>query len=40
MGAAARVYAESTFDVRRVGDNFESVVTGAYDPTRKLLSKD
>ena len=32
MGAAARAYAESTFDVRRIGDTFESVVTGAYDP--------
>src|ERR1700754_2003457 len=34
MGAAARAYAESTFDVRRIGDTFESVVTGVYDPAR------
>ncbi|MGV0795078.1 glycosyltransferase family 4 protein [Mycolicibacterium sp. XJ1819] len=36
MGAAARAYAETTFDVKLVGDTFESVVTGVYDPARAI----
>lgn len=36
MGEAARAYAETTFDVKLVGDTFESVVTGVYDPARNI----
>jgi glycosyltransferase involved in cell wall biosynthesis len=39
MGAAARAYAESTFDVRRIGDTFESVLTGAYDPSSTIAQQ-
>jgi glycosyltransferase involved in cell wall biosynthesis len=39
MGEAARAYAESTFDVRLIGDTFESVVTGAYDPSSNIAQQ-
>jgi glycosyltransferase involved in cell wall biosynthesis len=39
LGAAARAYAESTFDVRRIGDTFESVLTGAYDPSSAIAQQ-
>lgn len=39
MGAAARAYAESTFDVQRIGDTFESVVIGAYDPSSRIAQQ-
>jgi glycosyltransferase involved in cell wall biosynthesis len=39
MGAAARAYAESTFDVRRIGDTFESVLIGAYDPSSTIAQQ-
>ena len=39
MGAAARRYAETTFDVTSVGNLFESVVDAAYDRRKHLPSK-
>jgi colanic acid biosynthesis glycosyl transferase WcaI len=39
LGAAARRYAETTFDVQRVGDHFESVIDAAYDRFSSLPSK-
>lgn len=40
MGAAARQYAEKTFNVRRVGDLFETVVGAAYDrPNRSVQQR-
>jgi glycosyltransferase involved in cell wall biosynthesis len=39
LGGAARAYAESTFDVRRIGDTFESVLTGAYDPSSTIAQQ-
>ena len=40
MGAAARRYAETNFDVTRVGDLFDSVVIDVYDRPGHLPSKD
>jgi len=39
MGAAARNYAENTFDVHRIADTFESVLTGAYDPSSGIAQQ-
>jgi glycosyltransferase involved in cell wall biosynthesis len=39
MGAAARAFAETTFNVQGVGSRFESVLEGAYDQQRHTLSK-
>jgi colanic acid biosynthesis glycosyl transferase WcaI len=39
MGAAARRYAETTFNVQSVGDVFESVAGGVYDRRSHLPSK-
>jgi colanic acid biosynthesis glycosyl transferase WcaI len=39
MGAAARAYAESTFDVRRIADTFESVLIDAYDPSSTIAQQ-
>jgi glycosyltransferase involved in cell wall biosynthesis len=39
MGAAARAYAETTFDVGRIGDTFESVLIGAYDPSSTIAQQ-
>jgi colanic acid biosynthesis glycosyl transferase WcaI len=36
MGAAARDYAETTFNVGLVGDTFESVLAGVYDPSSNI----
>jgi glycosyltransferase involved in cell wall biosynthesis len=39
MGAAARAYAETTFDVEGIGDTFESVLIGAYDPSSTIAQQ-
>ena len=39
MGVAAREYAEKTFDVRNIGDTFETVAKGVYNQRSSLPRK-